>query len=379
MQALNQQVTGSRSSTTGGQRNAGAAAGGGGMAAGGGGASSSGSSSNSDSLSEETYFEADPNTNSLLVMTSTKNYEKIKPIILELDKPVGQVLIKVLFAELTHTDDSDWGSEFSMLNLRNGGNGTQTIGAFGRPLDATTPSGTLGLGATGSGGLSIRTVQGDLDLTLHALQDTGKLNVLSRPYVLTRNNRLAKITVADEVPIPTGTTTVAGQTQITFDYRKDIGIVLDVTPSINEDGLVNMVVVPKITTDTKQVVDLGQGLAPHIFATRSASTRVAVKGGQTIVIGGLIQDQTSETVRKVPLLGDIPIAGNLFKRTQKSTAKIELLIFLTPYVATEPKDLTPISNVEEQRSSLSQDKEAAEVYRRHMDAMRSETIEPNKP
>lgn len=377
MQALNQQVTGSRSSTTGGQRNAGAA--GGGMAAGGGGASSSTSSSNSDSLSEETYFEADPNTNSLLVMTSTKNYDKIKPIIEELDKPVGQVLIKVLFAELTHTNDTDWGSEFSMLNLRDGGNGTETIGALGRPLDATTPSGTLGSGVTGSGGLSIRTIQGDLDLTLHALQDTGKLNVLSRPYVLTRNNRMATITVADEVPIPTGTTTVAGQTQITFDYRKDIGIVLDVTPSINEEGLVNMVVVPKITTDTKQVVDLGQGLAPHIFATRSASTRVAVKAGQTIVIGGLIQDQTSETVRKVPLLGDIPIVGNLFKRTQKSTAKIELLIFLTPYVATEPKDLTPISETEEQRSSLSKDKEAAEVYQRHMDAMKSETLEPNKP
>lgn len=384
MQALNQQVTGSRTSVTGGQRNASGTAGGGmaggGTAAGGGGASSSGSSSSGgDTLSEETYFEADPNTNSLLVMTSTKNYDKIKPTIDKLDEPVGQVLIKVLFAELTHTNDMDWGSEFSMLNLRNGGNGTQTIGALGRPLDATTPSGTLGPGVTGSGGLSVRTIQGDLDITLHALQDTGKLNVLSRPYVLTRNNRLATITVADEVPIPTGTTTVAGQTQITFDYRKDIGIVLDVTPSINDEGLVNMVVSPKITTDTKQVVDLGQGLQPHIFATRSASTRVAVKGGQTIVIGGLIQDQTSETVRKIPLLGDIPIAGNLFKRTEKSKAKTELLIFLTPYVAAEPKDLTPISNTEEQRSTLSKDKEAAEVYKRHMDAMKSETVEPNQP
>jgi general secretion pathway protein D len=384
MQTLNQRATGSRTTQAGGQRNAGAGMASAGGGAGGGAAttgsgSTSSSSSNDNSLSEETYFEADPNTNSLLVMTSTKNYEKIKPIIKELDKPVGQVLIKVLFAELTHTNDTDWGSEFSMLNLRNGGNGTQTIGTLGRPLDATTPGGTLGAGATGSGGLSVRTLQGDLDITLHALQDTGKLNVLSRPYVLTRNNRLAKITVADEVPIPTGTTTVAGQTQITFDYRKDIGIVLNVTPSINEDGLVNMIVSPTITTDTKQVVDLGQGLEPHIFSTRSASTRVAVKDGQTIVIGGLIQDQTSETVRKVPLLGDIPIAGNLFKRTQKSTAKIELLIFLTPYVAAEPKDLAPISKTEEQRSSLSKDKEAAEVYKRHMDAMKNEIVEPNEP
>jgi general secretion pathway protein D len=254
-----------------------------------------------------------------------------------------------------------------MLNLNKNG-GVQTIGAFGRPADATTPSGTLGAGATGSSGLSVRIVEGDLDLTLHALQETGKLNVLSRPYVLTRNNRLASITVADEVPIPTGTTTVAGQTQVTFDYRNDIGIVLDVTPSINEDGLVNMVVTPKITTDTKQVVNLGAGLEPHIFSTRSASTRVAVADGQTIVIGGLIQD-----------LGDIPLVGELFKRTQKSKAKTELLIFLTPYVAKEPKDLTPISNTEEQRSSLSKDKEAAELYRRHMNAMKSEDLEPKQP
>ena len=81
------------------------------------GAASTSSSSSSDTLSEETYFEADPNTNSLLVMTSSKNYDKIKPIIEELDKPVGQVLIKVLFAELTHSNDVDWGTEFSMLNL----------------------------------------------------------------------------------------------------------------------------------------------------------------------------------------------------------------------------------------------------------------------
>ncbi|MCL5282589.1 MAG: hypothetical protein M1376_22105, partial [Planctomycetes bacterium] len=381
MQTLNQRVTGTRSTTTGGARNTGvggAGAAGGGMAAGGGGAGAASSSSSSDTLSEETYFQADPNTNSLLCMTSSKNYEKIKPIIAELDKPVGQVLIKVLFAELTHTNDLDWGSEFSMLNLNKQG-GVQTIGAFGRPPDGTTPSGTLGAGVTGSSGLSVRILEGDLDLTLHALQETGKLNVLSRPYVLTRNNRMATITVADEVPVPTSSSLAQGQSQITFEYRTDIGIVLEVTPSINEDQLVNMIVNPKITTDTKQVVELGSGLEPHIFSTRSANTRVAVKDGQTIVIGGLIQDQTSETVRKVPLLGDVPLVGELFKRTQKSKSKIELLIFLTPYVAKEPENLTAISNTAEQRSSLSKDKEAAETYRRHMEAMRSENLEPNRP
>jgi len=381
MQTLNQRATGTRSTATGGARNAGAAGGGaaGGGMAGGGGAASTTSSSSSDTLSEETYFEADPNTNSLLCMTSSKNYDKIKPIIAELDKPVGQVLIKVLFAELTHSNDMDWGVEFSMLNLNKHG-GVQSTQVFGQPLTLTTPSvgPDLGPGVLAPEGLSIRALQGDLDITLHALQETGKLNVLSRPYVLTRNNRLATITVADEVPIPTGSTTVAGQTQTTFDYRNDIGIVLDVTPSINDDGLVNMIVSPKITTQ-KGKVQVSENLEAMEFSTRSASTRVAVKDGQTIVIGGLIQDQTSEAVRKVPLLGDIPIVGLLFRRTMVAKAKTELLIFLTPFVAKEPGDLTRISDTEERRSSLGEDKDAAELYRRHMDSMRNRDLEPSQP
>jgi general secretion pathway protein D len=379
MQTLNQRATGSRSTATGGARNAGAGGGGaaGGGMVGGGGAGSTSSSSNSDTLSEETYFEADPNTNSLLCMTSSKNWEKIKPTIIELDKPVGQVLIKVLFAELTHTNDTDWGVEFSMLNLNKNG-GVLSSQVFGQPLSLTTPNpgpDILGPGVLAPEGLSIRAVEGDLDITLHALQETGKLNVLSRPYVLTRNNRLATITVADEVPIPTGSTTVAGQTQVTFDYRNDIGIVLDVTPSINEEGLVNMIVSPKITTQ-KGKVQISEGLEAQEFSTRSASTRVAVHDGQTIVIGGLIQDQSNNTVRKVPLLGDIPLVGNLFKRTIVLKSKTELLIFLTPFVAKEPKDLTGISNAEEQRSTFRTDKEAAELYRRHMSAMRNQ--DPNQ-
>jgi len=398
MQTLNQRTTGTRSTTTGGARNVGAAGGGmaGGGMAGGGGAASTSSTSSSDSLSEETYFQADPNTNSLLCMTSSKNYKLVEPIIKELDKPVGQVLIKVLFAELTHTNNVDWGTEFAMLNLNRNG-GIQSIGSNtfqDSPITTTTPGmatalsaanpNTLGPGSTGYlNGLAVRAVQGDLDITLHALQETGKLNVLSRPYVLTRNNRMATITVADEVPIPASSTSASAGggvgTQTAFSYRNDIGIVLDVTPSINEDGLVNMIVAPKITTQKSTPVQIAENLSAAAFSTRSASTRVAVKDGQTIVIGGLIQDQSQDTIRKVPLLGDIPLVGELFKRTQKSKQKTELLIFLTPYVAKEPSDLTKISDTEEQRSTISRDKEAAELYRRHMNAMRNENLEPNQP
>jgi general secretion pathway protein D len=322
-------------------------------------------SSDGDDLSEETYFEADPNTNSLLCMTSTKNYEKIKPIIEELDRPVGQVLIKVLFAEVTHTNTLDLGTEFSMLNVRNDGGSTQSIGIFGKPTTLTTEG-----GVSSPTGLAVRTLQGDLDFTLRALQETGKLNVLSRPYVLTRNNQMATITVAEEVPIPTGTTTVAGQSQVTIDYRSDIGIVLEVTPSINRKGLVNMTVVPKITTRSAEKVQVSETLSAEAFSTRSASTRVAVLDGQTIVIGGLIEDQVSASVKKVPLLGDIPVAGMLFRRTITSKSKTELLIFLTPYVADMPDALVPIADHERSLSNIDKDPEASKLFQKHMDAMK---------
>jgi len=365
MQALNQQNTGTTGQQfQGGQRAAQPAQT----------SQASDSSSGGDDLSEETYFEADLDTNTLLVLTSSKNYEKIKPILEDLDKPVGQVLIKVLFAEVTHSDSIDLGTEFSMLNLRSSGDSVDSTMLFGKPASLFTEAGTLK-----PTGLSVRTIEGDLDITLRALQETGKLNVLSRPYILTRNNQLATITVGEEVPIPTGTTTVAGQTQTTIEYRDDIGIVLDVTPSINLDGLVNMTVSPKITTRSTETVAISEDLNAVAFAKRSAETRVAVHDGQTIVIGGLIEDQLKDTVKKVPLLGDIPILDLLFKRTIKEKTKTELLIFLTPHVAKDARGLTPISEAERARSTLNTDETAAEIYKKHMDAMDNTDVDVNEP
>jgi len=236
---------------------------------------------------------------------------------------------------------------------------------FGKPTSLLTEA-----GLARTTGLSVRTIEGDLDITLRALQETGKLNVLSRPYILTRNNQAAIITVGEEVPIPSGQDiTDGGTTQTTVTYRDDIGIVLEVTPSINREGLVNMTVSPKITTRTADKVQISDALFAETFATRSANTRVAVRNGQTIVIGGLIEDQLKDTVKKVPLLGDIPIAGHLFKRTVKEKSKTELLIFLTPVVAPDAEALTPISEAERERSNLNTDSAAAELFRKHMEAM----------
>ncbi len=359
MQSLNEQGTG----RTGGQQFRGAT----------GGATTQSSSASGNDLSEETYFEADEETNSLLIMTSTKNYEKIKPIIDELDKPVGQVLIKVLFAEITHSNSVDLGTEFSAWNLRGAGetNNLEVGTAFGTP----------------TGGLTASVFDNTLEATVSTLQETGKLNILSRPYILTSNQQEASMTVGNEVPFATGSNTSdTGSTVITTEYR-NIGIDLSVTPSINPEGLVILTVSPTISSTTGDSVRVSDQLSLPVFASRTSTTKVAVRDGQTIVIGGLIQDEIRDTVSKVPLLGDLPLLGHAFKRTQKEKVKTELLIFLTPHVAQEALELTPISEAERRRSNLGNDVTIAPIYREHLRGMGSlgnadaevDVNEPNEP
>lgn len=326
---------------------------------------SSSSESNANDLSQDTYLEADKDTNSLLVLTSSRNYELLKPIIDELDKPVGQVLIKVLLAEITHNDDLDLGTEFSAWNLRGAGDSNNVEFSTKFP-----PTQTSGLKAT--------VLDRTLNVTIRALQETGKLNILSRPYILTRNNQTATITVGSQVPFATGETTSNVGTQTTTEYR-DIGIILEVTPSINPDGLVNMTVKPEISSITGQTVQISERLNLPIFATRTSETKVTIKDGQTIVIGGLMQDEVHDNVSKVPLLGDIPLLGNLFKRTTKSKDKTELLIFLTPHVAPDALALQPISDRERMRSNLSNDESIRDIYKKHMEAMEDTDTKTNKP
>jgi len=329
-------------------------------------AAQSSDTSGGDDLSEETYLEADPDTNSLLVLTSSKNYELLKPIIDELDKPIGQVLIKVLFAEITHSDSVDLGTEFSMWNLR------------GSSGDSNNVEFSTGFPPSPMSGLTATVLDRTLNVTLRALQETGKLNILSRPYILTSNNQTATITVGSQVPFATGETTSNVGTQTTTEYR-DIGIILEVTPSVNPDGLVNMTVRPEISTTTDESITISENLTLPVFATRTSESKVAIHDGQTIVIGGLMQDEIRDTVNKVPLLGDIPLLGYLFKRTVKETDKTELLIFLTPHVAQDALALTPISDKERARSNLLEDETVSDIFKKHMEAMENIDADVNEP
>jgi general secretion pathway protein D len=334
------------------------------------GVSSSAQSAASDLAGQVTVV-SDPDTNSLLIMTAPKNFERVKGILADLDRAVPQVLIKVLIAEVTHDNASDLGTEFSVLNLRAGGLGS----AAG--TDATSVGNQAGLGvqgaptAGGPGGLVARVNEENLTATFRALQTSGKLDVLSRPYILTSDNQQASINIGQSVPIPQNSRiTDTGQVINSFQYR-DVGIILEVTPHINPDGLVTLDVSPTVSSLSGQTVPITQGVGSPIINQRSAYSRVAILDGQTIVIGGMMSDQKIQNVNKVPILGDIPgIGGLLFSHTSTSTRKTELLFFLTPHVASKPAELDPMSRDEMKGTRLTPNAVSPGVFQEHMEGMR---------
>jgi len=281
----------------------------------------------------------DPETGSLIIITDEETNKQIDKVVKELDKPAPQVLIKVLFLEVTHTKGVDFGLEGKkQYGTKDGTEDTiQTI---------------FGLASETRGGFW-KILDEDLEVVIRAMADTSKLEVLSRPSVLTRNNQQATITVGQEVPfIRNSRITDGGDIINTIEYE-DIGIILNVTPRITENRLVEMSVSPEISTLSGETVPISNTVNARIIAKRAASTNVVVDDGRTVVIGGLMEDNATETIKKIPILGDIPYLGSAFKRTIKEKSKTELLIFLTPHVVENSEELRDISLSERDKAEIS--------------------------
>ena len=270
---------------------------------------------------------ANEDTNTVLILTPEKNFPRVQEILDELDKPVPQVLIRVLVSEVTYDDSLDLGVEFEGINV-----GSTTNDNIRSDFDLFDS--TLGLNYLMFDGDNFR-------LAVRALSATGRFDVLSRPYLLTADNQEAVINVGQRVPILTNSRVdESGDIISTIDYE-DVGIILTVTPQINSEGLVVMDVSQIISSIADQAIPVAPDQDAVVFNQRELTTQVAVGHGQTVVIGGLVQDELSETIRKVPLVGDIPLLGEFFKRTERSKVKTELLLFLTPEVIETPDQLTP--------------------------------------
>jgi general secretion pathway protein D len=176
--------------------------------------------------------------------------------------------------------------------------------------------------------------------------------VLSRPSILTRNNQQAVITLGQEVPLITNTRFDTLGNQINTVSYQNVGIILRVTPFITSDDKVEMIVTPESSAlaDRSEWVPVSSGSGGSVSApvinSRSADTVVVVPNGQTVVLGGLMEKTKARTETKIPILGDIPLLGQLFKRKLNDDSKIELIIFLTPHIVKEPGQLAGLSTQE---------------------------------
>ncbi len=292
---------------------------------------------------------SDTETRRLIVVTDEATNENIKTIIASLDRPKPQVLINVVFLQVTHGDDLDFGVEASYTgNLHIGDRPYPTGTAntkFGIAQDRTDP--------TSLGAFYRILGQHGIDATITALAAKNKTEILSRPSILTRSSQQATIMVGQSVPIITNSR-VSDQTNNTINtvQYQDIGIILRVTPFITQEGLVEMIVSPEISSLSATTVPISNTVNSPAIDKRAADTVVVTKTDQTVVIGGLISNQLTDRESKVPILGDIPLLGAAFKRKAKNAEKTELLIFLTPHVVRTPDDLSATSTQERQQLEL---------------------------
>ena len=351
----------------------------------------------------DAVIQIDPETRSIVIVTDEDTHRELTQVIKSLDRPKPQVLIKVVFLEVTYNKDLDVGVEgFYNFNLGNGkaattgartavttrnssnnGATTTTTSTTNTPLDTAAGIGTtlglannLGLAALTQGSF-IRLTSDDWSATIHALASRGKLEVLSRPSIMARNNQEAVIVVGQEVPFITNSRiTDEGQTINTIQYD-NVGIILRVTPFITSEGTVEMIVAPEISTLTDQTVPISNNASAPVIAKRSAETVVVTPNAQTVVIGGLMESQKTETIRKIPILGDIPIIGFPFRRTIRADVKKELLIFLTPYIVNDAKGLRDVTTDEVDRTDLVEKAYGPRDFEKYLDSLPMPGEEPS--
>ena len=289
----------------------------------------------------------DPRTNALLIMATKEDMLRIEELIKSVDTPVAQVLIEVVIAEVTLNNELDIGVDIFKRLFQNGqvaqAGGTANTGIS--PVNllssvATNPI-TPAMIAGGPAGLTyFATFQNlKLDAVIHALASTSKAKVLSTPVIQTLDNQEASILVGSSVPVPvstvsslvstTGTNSSGGSLNASIEY-KDVAIELKVTPRINPGGYVRMDIEQKVN-DLGPYQNISGTSAPTI-EKREAKSSVAVQDRSTIALGGLIKETKTVTNTKVPILGDIPLIGQLFKSQTNNKTRTELIIFIRPTV-----------------------------------------------
>jgi general secretion pathway protein D len=289
------------------------------------------------------FIQADATTNTLIITAPEAVYRNLRAVIDQLDVRRAQVYIESMIVEVNAAKLSEFGVQWAGLqssghtyrvgggttfNNVGGANSLVNLNAFANEVDGSSPPGS-GLTL----GIFKQLANGKLGLgaVAHALGADDDSNILSTPNMLTLDNEVATIKVGQNVPIVTGSfTTTSGTNNNPFQTvdRKDIGITLKVRPQISEGGTIKLAIYNESSSiDTS--VTTSSGL---VLKNRTIETNIVADDGQILVLGGLIQDDSSDGVEKVPGLGDLPLIGNLFKYQKRNRKKTNLMVFLRPVV-----------------------------------------------
>ena len=282
---------------------------------------------------------ADKPTNALIITATPGDLELVKGIIRKLDTARRQVYVETVIMEVSVDRLKQFGSDVTALfGVQTPSQNLTAVGG----LNADPPSFAQFATLTGTTIDFSKLSAFNVRAVLSALQNSNDVNILSTPQILTSDNQKAEIVVGENRPFPTGQSQTTGGNTITTIERRDVGITLRLTPQILESDVVKMDVFQEISAVTGEAQSVGSIPLGVITNKRSATTSVLVQDGQTAVIGGLIRDNVVKSQRKIPLLGDIPLLGWLFKFESNRTEKTNLLIFLTPTIVRGPKEINEL-------------------------------------
>jgi len=286
-------------------------------------------------------IQADPTTNTLIITAPDAVYRQLRAVIDKLDVRRAQVFIESLIIEVSGDQAAEFGIQWQV------GSGNAEAGSGSGAIGGTNFGGVgqniIGIAAnpaTVGPGLSVGVAKGQITLAgigtitnlqflARALEQTSKANILSTPNLLTLDNEEARIIVGQNVPFITGQyTTQASATVNPFQTieRRDVGLTLRVRPQISEGGAIKLVIYQEVSSVA------APSAAGPITNMRAIETNVLVDDGSIVVLGGLVQDSVTTSVEKVPVLGDIPLLGHLFRFETRKQQKTNLMVFLRPFV-----------------------------------------------
>lgn len=309
-------------------------------------------------------IQADPSTNSLIITAPPPVYRQLRAVIDKLDGRRAQVLIESLIVEIKDNRLAQFGIQWQAMLSNNG----RVIGTLGTNSNVAGANILNLLGLVKDGGLDGSAITGDtltslrgtnlgftqrvngkdtLGFLANFLQNSGDANILSTPNLMTLDNEEARIIVGQNVPMVTGSyasnSTGGTVNPFTTVERKDVGLMLRVRPQINENGTVKLAVFQEVSSVDESTRKDTNGLTTN---KRSIESNVLVEDGNIVVLGGLIDDNYSQAEDRVPLLGDIPVVGNLFRNTNRKRNKTNLMVFLRPVVM---RDATATNQVSSER------------------------------